>query len=115
MPPFQGYPCNYGALPQASKSDLRTKYLDWKIIAIDVNDPLESKLLDIHDVDASFPGYLNSLKTWYKQYKIPDGKPENAIALGEALQDRRYVVFVPIAGYISFISMANSGIDLPFV
>ena len=31
---------------------------DWKVIAIDVNDPLAENLNDIHDVDKIMPGFL---------------------------------------------------------
>jgi nucleosome-remodeling factor subunit len=31
---------------------------DWKVVAIDVNDPLASKLNDINDVEAVMPGLL---------------------------------------------------------
>uniref|UniRef100_A0A1A9VSS2 Inorganic pyrophosphatase n=1 Tax=Glossina austeni TaxID=7395 RepID=A0A1A9VSS2_GLOAU len=53
---------------------------DWKIIAIDVKDPLAEKLNDIEDVDAFFPGLLRATVEWFKIYKIPDGKPENQFA-----------------------------------
>ncbi|SPP74065.1 inorganic pyrophosphatase [Drosophila guanche] len=53
---------------------------DWKIIAIDVNDPLASKVNDISDVDQYFPGLLRATVEWFKIYKIPDGKPENQFA-----------------------------------
>lgn len=66
---------------------------DWKLIAIDVNDRLAPIVSDINDVEESFPGYLNSLKTWYQRYKLPEGKPENTIALGGNLKDRQYVIF----------------------
>ena len=53
---------------------------DWKIIAIDVNDPLAEKISDIGDVDKWFPGLLRATVEWFKIYKIPDGKPENQFA-----------------------------------
>lgn len=53
---------------------------DWKIIAIDVNDPLAEKMNDITDVDKYFPGLLRATVEWFKIYKIPDGKPENQFA-----------------------------------
>ncbi|KAH8319914.1 hypothetical protein KR074_009424 [Drosophila pseudoananassae] len=53
---------------------------DWKIIAIDVKDPLASKVNDISDVDQYFPGLLRATVEWFKIYKIPDGKPENQFA-----------------------------------
>ncbi|KAH8269582.1 hypothetical protein KR018_009571 [Drosophila ironensis] len=53
---------------------------DWKIIAIDVKDPLAAKVNDITDVDQYFPGLLRATVEWFKIYKIPDGKPENQFA-----------------------------------
>ncbi|XP_017475515.1 PREDICTED: inorganic pyrophosphatase isoform X3 [Rhagoletis zephyria] len=53
---------------------------DWKIITIDVNDPLAEKMNDIGDVDKYFPGLLRATVEWFKIYKIPDGKPENKFA-----------------------------------
>ncbi|CAG9863763.1 unnamed protein product [Phyllotreta striolata] len=58
---------------------------DWKLIAIDVNDPIADQVNDIGDVDRHFPGLLKASVEWFKIYKIPDGKPENKFAFnGEA-------------------------------
>lgn len=58
---------------------------DWKIIAIDVSDPIASSVNDIADVEKAFPGLLKATVEWFKIYKIPDGKPENQFAFnGEA-------------------------------
>ncbi|XP_044737289.1 inorganic pyrophosphatase isoform X2 [Chrysoperla carnea] len=58
---------------------------DWKILAIDVNDPLASQVNDIGDVEKHFPGLLKATVEWFKIYKIPEGKPENLFAFnGEA-------------------------------
>merc|ERR1711939_283410 len=53
---------------------------DWKIIVIDVNDPLAPKLNDIKDVERHLPGLLRATNEWFRIYKIPDGKPENQFA-----------------------------------
>lgn len=39
---------------------------DWKIIAINVNDPLASKVNDVSDVDQYFPGLLRATVEWFK-------------------------------------------------
>ncbi|XP_025093039.1 inorganic pyrophosphatase-like [Pomacea canaliculata] len=52
---------------------------DWKIIAIDVSDPLASKLNDINDVHQHMPGFLRATYEWFRYYKKPDGKPENTV------------------------------------
>lgn len=49
---------------------------DWKVIVVDVNDPLASRLNDIEDVERHLPGYLRATEEWFRIYKIPDGKPE---------------------------------------
>lgn len=58
---------------------------DWKVITIDVTDPLAEQLNDIADVEKLLPGLLKATVEWFKIYKIPDGKPENQFAFnGEA-------------------------------
>ncbi len=58
---------------------------DWKILAIDVNDPLAEKLNDVEDIEKHMPGFLKATVEWFKIYKMPDGKPANEFAFeGEA-------------------------------
>ena len=58
---------------------------DWKIIGIDTNDPMADKINDINDVEEYNPGLLAATVEWFKNYKIPDGKPANKFAFdGEA-------------------------------
>ncbi|KAJ2955687.1 hypothetical protein NQZ79_g8347 [Umbelopsis isabellina] len=92
---------------------------DWKIIAIDIHDPLASKvnskwrirqrlalcvdlhmpkllylLLDIEDVEKYFPGLLRATNDWFRIYKIPDGNPENEVAFdGKA---KNNVIILPL-------------------
>lgn len=54
--------------------------MDWKILTIDINDPLSCKVNNLSDVQIYFPGLLESTKRWFKDYKIPTGKPENKFA-----------------------------------
>ncbi|KAH3685046.1 hypothetical protein WICPIJ_003983 [Wickerhamomyces pijperi] len=56
--------------------------LDWKIIGINVNDEMSLKLNDIEDIEVVCPGLLTGIKQWFKDYKIPDGKPANEFAFG---------------------------------
>jgi len=53
---------------------------DWKIITIDVNDPIAEQLNDIADVERILPGLLKASVEWFRIYKMPDGKPENKFA-----------------------------------
>lgn len=62
---------------------------DWKVVVIDVEDPLATRLNNLLDVEAEMPGFLTSLKSWYCMYKVPDGKEMNTLPLGEENKDRR--------------------------
>lgn len=67
---------------------------DWKIIAVDVKDPLADKLSDIGDVQKHLPGLLEATHQWFRIYKIPDGKPENQFAFDGKAQDKAYATKV---------------------
>jgi len=67
---------------------------DWKIIAIDVTDPLASKLNDIADVEKHMPGFLHATNEWFRVYKIPDGKPENQFAFKGEAKNKAYAMNV---------------------
>lgn len=63
---------------------------DWKIIAIDVTDPLASKLNDINDVETHMPGLLDATRDWFRIYKIPTGKPANKFAEDGKFYDKTF-------------------------
>jgi len=63
---------------------------DWKVIAIDVNDPDADKMNDISDVEKVKPGYLKDTREWFRIYKVPAGKPLNQFALNEEFQNSEY-------------------------
>ena len=63
---------------------------DWKVIVIDVNDPLAPKLNDIEDVERHLPGLLRASNEWFRIYKIPDGKPENQFAFSGECKNKKY-------------------------
>ncbi|XP_058790880.1 inorganic pyrophosphatase isoform X2 [Phymastichus coffea] len=67
---------------------------DWKIIAIDVNDPLADQMNDIADIDKHYPGLLKATIEWFKIYKIPDGKPENQFAFNGEAKARDFALHV---------------------
>ncbi|XP_067204904.1 inorganic pyrophosphatase isoform X2 [Linepithema humile] len=67
---------------------------DWKIIVIDVNDPLADQMNDISDVDKHYPGLLKATIEWFKIYKIPDGKPENQFAFNGEAKPRDFALHI---------------------
>ena len=67
---------------------------DWKILTIDVNDPLANELNDIADVDKILPGLLNATRDWFKFYKVPTGKPINNFAEDGKFFDKAFALGV---------------------
>ncbi|EMR11380.1 inorganic pyrophosphatase [Pneumocystis murina B123] len=65
---------------------------DWKIIVIDVNDPLESRLNDVEDIEKHLPGLIRATNEWFRIYKIPDGKPENTFAFSGECKNKKYAL-----------------------
>ncbi|XP_008554277.1 inorganic pyrophosphatase [Microplitis demolitor] len=67
---------------------------DWKVIVIDVNDPLADQMNDVADVDKFYPGLLKATVEWFKIYKIPDGKPENQFAFNGEAKPRDFALHI---------------------
>ncbi|KAI1137987.1 inorganic pyrophosphatase [Hypoxylon sp. FL0543] len=67
---------------------------DWKVIVVDVNDPLAPKLNDVEDVERHLPGLLRATNEWFRIYKIPDGKPENQFAFTGECKNKSYAMDV---------------------
>ncbi|PNJ84318.1 PPA2 isoform 14 [Pongo abelii] len=67
---------------------------DWKLIAINVNDPEASKFHDIDDVKKFKPGYLEATLNWFRLYKVPDGKPENQFAFNGEFKNKAFALEV---------------------
>uniref|UniRef100_A0A0K2U319 Inorganic pyrophosphatase n=1 Tax=Lepeophtheirus salmonis TaxID=72036 RepID=A0A0K2U319_LEPSM len=65
---------------------------DWKILAIDVNDPLSDVLHDIEDIEKCMPGFIEATVEWFRIYKIPDGKPLNVFAFNGRPKDRAFAL-----------------------
>ncbi|CAN6621461.1 inorganic pyrophosphatase, mitochondrial [Trichomonascus vanleenenianus] len=67
---------------------------DWKIIAINTKDPLADKFSDIEDVEEHMPGLLKATRDWFRNYKVPDGKPRNEFAFNGEFKGREYALGV---------------------
>ena len=53
---------------------------DWKVIVVDVNDPLAPKLNDIEDVERHLPGLIRATNEWFRIYKIRRQPPIHPIS-----------------------------------
>jgi nucleosome-remodeling factor subunit len=63
---------------------------DWKLIAIDMEDPLADQLNDIEDVEMLMPGLIRATHEWFQIYKMPDGKPPNEFAFNGEAKNREF-------------------------
>ncbi|KAJ3610737.1 hypothetical protein NHX12_022828 [Muraenolepis orangiensis] len=65
---------------------------DWKVIAINVDDPEAKDLNNISDVKRLKPGFLDATVDWFRRYKVPDGKPENRFAFNGEFKDKDFAI-----------------------
>ena len=67
---------------------------DWKLLVIRADDPLAAVCHDVADLERELPGAVSALREWLRVYKLPEGKPLNAFALGERAMPRDYAMRV---------------------
>lgn len=58
--------------------------LDWKVLAIQTDDPLAAEYNDIDDVPAAVK---DGIREWFRWYKTPDDKPLNGFGFDEKFLD----------------------------
>ncbi|XP_018014692.2 inorganic pyrophosphatase isoform X2 [Hyalella azteca] len=84
---------------------------DWKVIAIDVNDPLAPQLSDIGDVELHMPGFMKATVEWFKIYKVPDGKPENQFAFNGEAKDREFAHQIILGTHVQWRDLVSGKSD----
>ncbi len=67
---------------------------DWKLLVLRCDDPLAARVHDVADLERELPGAVAALREWLRVYKLPEGKPLNAFALGERAMPREYALKV---------------------
>lgn len=68
--------------------------VDWKVVCIRADDPKASQVNDVADVERVFPGELQKIMEWFRDYKTPDGKPQNAFGYDNKCMDRAFALKV---------------------
>ncbi|KAL1928497.1 hypothetical protein VTP01DRAFT_2853 [Rhizomucor pusillus] len=64
---------------------------DWKVVTIDIRDPLVDKLNDIGDVENYFPGYLDGIREWFAVYKLMETGKRNTFGFNGQYQSKDYM------------------------
>jgi inorganic pyrophosphatase len=86
---------------------------DWKIIAIDVNDPRASSLETVEDLAATEEGktQLDQIRQWFQMYKTTDGKPENSFAFDGQYKGKEYALQIIDEVHVSWKDLLRKKID----
>ncbi|GLD99778.1 hypothetical protein PINS_up008506 [Pythium insidiosum] len=85
---------------------------DWKVIAIDVNDPLAKELNDLEDLAKSpLSGVVTEIRDWFRDYKIPDGKPPSQFAFNGEAKSRDFAVDVIMQTHESWKQLVDGRLD----
>jgi fructose-1,6-bisphosphatase/inorganic pyrophosphatase len=66
--------------------------MDWKVIVINADDPMTERLHDVDDLYRILPGLIHATFSWFRTYKVPDGKEHNVFAFREQVQPRAYAM-----------------------
>lgn len=82
---------------------------DWKIIVIDIHDPLADKLNDIHDVETFLPGKLKDVFEFFRDYKVPDGKPQNKFAYDNQPKNKVFAIQITQEAHIEWQNLMKKG------
>lgn len=64
---------------------------DWKVVVVDATSPLVDELRDINEVERHMPGYLETMKEWFRVWRRAEGegKRGNRIALEGEIKGKR--------------------------
>lgn len=65
-----------------------------QVIAIRSDDPMASKVNDVADVEKHMPGELDKIRIWFRDYKTPDGKPQNKFGYNDKCLDKEFTLHV---------------------
>lgn len=81
---------------------------DWKMLAIDLEDPNAAYVDDIADVEVHFPGLISATVDWFQNYKLPDGKARNEFAFGAKPRDANYALQIIDQTHTYWKNLVNS-------
>ena len=91
-------PCEIGGVykvkPIGALAMIDDGELDWKIIAISVDDPKAAAIDGCEDLEREMPGEFEKIRVWFRDYKIPSGKPANVFGYDDKCMDKAFTLDV---------------------
>eukprot|EP00897_Mesotaenium_endlicherianum_P004578 jgi/Mesen1/4148/ME000218S03260 len=82
----------YKVKPLAVLAMIDEGELDWKVVVIRADDPKAAAVDDLDSVEKEFPGTLTAIRDWFRDYKIPDGKPANRFGFDDKPAGKAYTI-----------------------
>ena len=79
-----------------------------QVVAIRADDPKAHLVNDVEDVEREFPGELEKIMVWFRDYKMPDGKPANEFGYDSKPLNKEFALKV-IAETHGFYNELKSG------
>ncbi|KAF1322955.1 Inorganic pyrophosphatase, partial [Globisporangium splendens] len=87
---------------------------DWKVIAINVNDPLADLVHDVRDLaKTELHDIVPQIHRWFRDYKIPDGKRPSEFAFNGEAQSRDFAVDVIYQTHESWKQLVGNELTTP--
>ena len=91
-------PCEIGGMykvkPIGALAMIDDGELDWKVIAISVDDPKAAAIDGCEDLEREMPGEFEKIRVWFRDYKIPSGKPANVFGYDDKCMDKAFTLDV---------------------
>ena len=60
---------------------------DWKVVVMNLEEAGKRNIENVNDLNRIHPGLSDTIRNYFKIYKVPSGKPENVFAYDGAFRD----------------------------
>lgn len=85
--------------------------IDWKILAINAEDPLADQFNEITDFNSYYPGTVDSIREWFRLYKTAEGKGENGYGYNGAVLSADVASKIVAETHESWAQLRNGTIE----
>lgn len=85
--------------------------VDWKVIAINVDDPLANQLNTVEDLEKVMPGRVDDVREWFRLYKTAEGKGENEYGYGGEAKGLEFALNVVDVAHQSWADLRSGKIS----
>ena len=73
---------------------LDTAETDWKVIVINAEEARAKNINTLEDLNIASPDIANTVREFFRYYKVPSGKPENKFAFDGEIRDKEFALDV---------------------